>query len=1689
MKKKSFTKRLIAIICLVCMLVTMFYVSGPTAQTAKAAEEAQTTAADEELTYLTLKDLGITEGEITETGTKTYTSGWDKTVISFYANIKKDGVRMHLGNRASDGYYRAGFVVHFDSTGTLTITAAYPYTSVPTTNDRLNFDAVTVSPSDYGFGDSFLNQKLLYELKTEFVDDDIHFTLMISKKTVASIVIKDQLQKMGNAFRICDGNMELYNYKEVAYTEVKNYDAWTYSEVGGTDGTLSGSASTHDAGGSLHETYFQAKMTFPEGDFGRLYIGRGSYYGIFIEDGTQNTDKGLKLTLVSTYSGQSMGKAIGTITEAIAGNLRGEELNLGISIKFVDVNTSAQSGKLQIGIWLDGVLYNTSYFTTVETKLTDYTKRIRTQNIKNVSITSVASPKKAIPDDYTRYTVSDIAPNEAGINSFLPCDSLDKVVYSTWIKGAEKNAQYHYASNSTSHNYAGFTLNLTSDSAMQLINQQVAITGFVTMTGILAEDTIGAGKTYSEEFLLQYTTEYVDCDFDGDKDDLKFGLWFNGKLYRNQYFYYIGAVPDLGTRVNANSTSASFDSYYEKLPTYTNNYAEWTFEDAGLATGTKSGNWFQSQTTTVEGLDQRLFHGYVTLDGSKQRLFIGHTSKYQGIGFISTGGNLQFGVTSGTDAMTPADTFTPADCGLDSFLGSKIKLSLVTRFVEVASQTDNGDGTVTTNIVVEVIPLVNGKMPKGKIYTFTINNMNFMRQVTVGTNGTMVLENVECTTKPDALPSGLTVVNMNDLGLEDTVTDWKGTGHYDKGSFDDTIIPLTVNFGTGNGQIRWGQQTGVSSYLGILLMKDGDSIKIGASTTNAYKDVFQTPLGGLGITVTPASVSMSTFINVDIDIDLVTQYIDADYDGVDDDLKYGVYINDVLVNGKYNIAKNVVPYLGAGFNVHNDGGTIKKITTNGVTIKTLDESKYDNYTLKDVGIKDGKHSTYGKIRDVDGNEIKGANFDKILFGAKVKFNTVGARMHYSAMSTSQFSGMQVRLLSDGNLTIEDYDGKNLVYDTIIVNAADYVTSGTFKGEEFLLQWTTDIRNLDREAEANDVLMGLWINGKLVNNRYIMLLNSASNLDCYVNFNEGADTEYYSLWNISAPANKDTIYYKMDATHPYLVIADSMKHLTSNKTYLNGEEVSVSGDYTATYAEKDDLQAATQSIVLWKEWDVSADGEYNVKDIIALKKVEKGIELSTEAGQMAASKLDSASTLQEFRQYLVGKVTKLSSSVAAISYDTDADGMVMPIGAWIAPSNWNGYNNAGSLIYMTDFGMETNFLQKKYYNMIQELGINLLTYNADDYNNNAQYSILQSLAFAEQYNLKAYVQDSGVADNITSKSDLAKRLNLYSRYSSFAGLSVYDEPKTEDFYYGSNVDADSHKYMKDIAPKAMLLNTYSNLSGYVNLYPDFHSYREGTVYKNYLNDYITKCNPKELAFDDYPFSTGESVEDSEHYFNNLKLIRQYATDANIPFIGYIGTGEDYTQNVISTSNTLPTNEQLKWNVNTLLAYGAKGYNWFTLIQPWYMAMTGTDGNFTGMDFNRLGLIGADGSKTRHYDTAKEVNAWVAKIDSILMEAESVDILAKGTYAQRNTNISKTTYSDMTLNVGDNTYGAIVGVFNYHGKTAYYIVNNNVSTSQTITLGFSANKNLMVYNGNNKTTQSTNSCALSIEAGGAALVVVE
>ena len=100
--------------------------------------------------------------------------------------------------------------------------------------------------------------------------------------------------------------------------------------------------------------------------------------------------------------------------------------------------------------------------------------------------------------------------------------------------------------------------------------------------------------------------------------------------------------------------------------------------------------------------------------------------------------------------------------------------------------------------------------------------------------------------------------------------------------------------------------------------------------------------------------------------------------------------------------------------------------------------------------------------------------------------------------------------------------------------------------------------------------------------------------------------------------------------PYLVEFDSLIHIDTNTTYISGDKVATVGNYKAITC------SVENPVVIWKMYDLHADGTCDVRDLVAMKKVERDAQRlpKTNAGWMAASQLDSAYELETMRQNLI-----------------------------------------------------------------------------------------------------------------------------------------------------------------------------------------------------------------------------------------------------------------------------------------------------------------------------------------------------------------------------------------------------------------------------------------------------------------------
>jgi hypothetical protein len=266
-----------------------------------------------------------------------------------------------------------------------------------------------------------------------------------------------------------------------------------------------------------------------------------------------------------------------------------------------------------------------------------------------------------------------------------------------------------------------------------------------------------------------------------------------------------------------------------------------------------------------------------------------------------------------------------------------------------------------------------------------------------------------------------------------------------------------------------------------------------------------------------------------------------------------------------------------------------------------------------------------------------------------------------------------------------------------------------------------------------------------------------------------------------------------------------------------------------------------------------------------------------------------------------------------------------------------------------------------YGEIREAGFTfLITGNyLDD-----QAIIKHTLAIAEQVGLKVLVSsdpdvqnmarrftisdDRSVPMSITTadaRTLFTNAMNSYRGFDSFAGFSLGDEPRDDQIPSLGKAFAIAREKGPTYTP-------------YSNLVPG-----SGSGYQAAVRKYVDTCHPPMLSFDRYPIlSSGQDLQ----YFENWAIIRSEALRANIPSWVFV-------QSVEYNGHRFPTQADLLWNINTSLAYGCKGIQYFTYWQPDIAR---------GEGFGRA-ITTLDGTHTPLYDAAKSINTgWLRPVGAEL-----------------------------------------------------------------------------------------------------------
>ena len=228
------------------------------------------------------------------------------------------------------------------------------------------------------------------------------------------------------------------------------------------------------------------------------------------------------------------------------------------------------------------------------------------------------------------------------------------------------------------------------------------------------------------------------------------------------------------------------------------------------------------------------------------------------------------------------------------------------------------------------------------------------------------------------------------------------------------------------------------------------------------------------------------------------------------------------------------------------------------------------------------------------------------------------------------------------------------------------------------------------------------------------------------------------------------------------------------------------------------------------------------------------------------------------------------------------------------------------------------------------------------------TVARQLELCEKYDLKAVVWIAGDEPGQLPQSPVCW------------GYKLRDEPNAKDFPgLRARVDA-----IRKVRPGKL---------AFINLFPNYANESQlGTpTYDEHVARFIKEVGTDVICMDHYPkFAPGG--DGRKGYCTNLDAMRRHSLDAGIPFWNFFNT-------MPFGSQTDPTEAQLRWQMYTSIAYGAKGLLYFCYYTP------------LSHEFPKGGaIITRDGRRTRHYLQAKRINADIRNLAPTLMQLTSTGV---------------------------------------------------------------------------------------------------
>ena len=233
-------------------------------------------------------------------------------------------------------------------------------------------------------------------------------------------------------------------------------------------------------------------------------------------------------------------------------------------------------------------------------------------------------------------------------------------------------------------------------------------------------------------------------------------------------------------------------------------------------------------------------------------------------------------------------------------------------------------------------------------------------------------------------------------------------------------------------------------------------------------------------------------------------------------------------------------------------------------------------------------------------------------------------------------------------------------------------------------------------------------------------------------------------------------------------------------------------------------------------------------------------------------------------------------------------------------------------------------------------------------------------------LKAILVDGRIGPQMVLRDDWQELVSQvvadYAAHSAFYGYHLLDEPSSLLFDPLGKISRELERQDPAHLPYINLLPTYASVEQLGS--PD---------YKDHLARFGRIARPRLFSYDHYALLKGGGIRPD--YYENMELVRAESIRSGIPW-WYVHSSGAYS------GYRMPTEAEMRWQLYTSLAYGAKGISYW---HYWGRKQKGDE---------RTGVVDPDGNPTQLYGILKGLNRETQVLGNVLLSAASTEVLHVG-----------------------------------------------------------------------------------------------